>query len=89
MPFGALVETGMIAPGAMLTDAKRRWQARVLADASVELGGEQGSIHKIGADRAGRAVVQRLDLLAFRGERARCCRSMRCASVTWRPWPEE
>ena len=39
----------MIAPGAMLTDAKRRWQARVLADASVELGGQQGSIHKIGA----------------------------------------
>jgi modification methylase len=43
----------MIAPGAMLTDARRRWQARVLADASVELGGEQGSIHKIGANAQG------------------------------------
>ena len=30
VPFGALVESGMIAPGAMLTDAKRRWSARVL-----------------------------------------------------------
>jgi modification methylase len=49
VPFGALVESGMIAPGALLTDGKRRWSARVLADASVEHGGQQGSIHKIGA----------------------------------------
>jgi modification methylase len=33
----------------MLTDAKRRWTARVCADSSVEQGGQQGSIHKIGA----------------------------------------
>ena len=49
VPFGSLVETGMIAPGAVLTDAKRRWQASVLADASIEHGGTQGSIHRIGA----------------------------------------
>jgi len=49
VPFGALIETGMIAPGTVLTDSKRRWQATVLADASVAHGGEQGSIHKIGA----------------------------------------
>ena len=49
IPFGALVEARMIEPGATVTDSKRRWQARVLADASLELGGEQGSIHKIGA----------------------------------------
>jgi len=49
VPFGALVESGMIAPGTMLTDAKRRWSARVLADASIEHEGGQGSIHKIGA----------------------------------------
>jgi modification methylase len=53
VPFGALVETGMIEPGAMLTDAKRRWQARVGADASVELSGKQGSIHQIGAAAQG------------------------------------
>src|SRR5687767_3669296 len=44
VPFGALVETGMIVPGAMLTDSKRRWQASVLADASISTGGEPGSI---------------------------------------------
>jgi modification methylase len=49
LPFGTLVESGIIEPGAFLTDSKRRWSARVLADASVEHGGRQGSIHKIGA----------------------------------------
>src|SRR5688572_4477072 len=49
VPFGALVETGMIEPGAVLTDSKRRWKARVGADASVEMGGKLGSIHQIGA----------------------------------------
>jgi modification methylase len=49
VPFGSIVESGLIAPGALVTDSKRRWQARVLADASLDLGGEQGSIHRIGA----------------------------------------
>jgi modification methylase len=53
VPFGALVETGMIEPGAILTDSKRRWQARVGADASVEMAGKQGSIHQIGAAAQG------------------------------------
>jgi modification methylase len=53
VPFGALVETGMIEPGAILTDSKRRWQARVGADASVEMLGKQGSIHQIGAAAQG------------------------------------
>ena len=49
IPFGTLVEMGMIAPGAVLTDSKRRWEARVRADASVEMSGKQGSIHQMGA----------------------------------------
>jgi modification methylase len=49
VPFGALVEIGMIQPGTMLTDTKRRWQARVRADASIEMDGQAGSIHRIGA----------------------------------------
>ena len=49
VPFGALIETGLIQPGAVLTDAKRRWRATVLADASLACAGEQGSIHKVGA----------------------------------------
>ena len=53
VPFGALVETGMIDPGTMLTDAKRRWHARVGADASIEWDGRLGSIHQIGAAAQG------------------------------------
>ncbi|HEX8580494.1 MAG TPA: site-specific DNA-methyltransferase, partial [Allosphingosinicella sp.] len=53
VPFGSLVETGWIAPGTLLTDAKGRWQATVCADGSIEREGEQGSIHKIGASVQG------------------------------------
>jgi len=47
--FGTLVESGMISPGTMLTDAKRRWQAKVCADGSIAAGAHVGSIHKVGA----------------------------------------
>jgi modification methylase len=53
IPFGAIVETGMLAPGALLTDSKGRWQARVLADATLEWDGQQGSIHRMGAAAQG------------------------------------
>ncbi|HEY0115496.1 MAG TPA: site-specific DNA-methyltransferase [Allosphingosinicella sp.] len=49
VPFGALIESKLIAPGTTLTDAKRRWRATVLADASLSCGLEEGSIHKVGA----------------------------------------
>jgi len=49
VPFGALIETGLLAPGAVLTDAKRRWRAVVQADASLVAEGRQESIHKMGA----------------------------------------
>ena len=47
--FGLLVESGMIAPGSRLTDAKRRWSALVGADGSIACEGHSGSIHKVGA----------------------------------------
>jgi modification methylase len=47
--FGVLVETGMVKPGTMLTDVKRRWTATVRADASLDVAGATGSIHKLGA----------------------------------------
>ena len=53
--FVALLEAGLLKPGAVLTDTKRRWQATVQADGSLAHGGEQASIHRTGA------VVQGLD----------------------------
>jgi modification methylase len=47
--FGALVEQGLIAPGARLTDHKGNLEAVVRADGTIAAGNVVGSIHKIGA----------------------------------------
>jgi modification methylase len=47
--FGVLVEQGLIAPGARLTDHKGNLEAVVRADGTVAAGNVVGSIHKIGA----------------------------------------
>ena len=47
--FASVVEAGLIAPGAVLTDERRRHRATVRADGTVALGNIAGSIHKIGA----------------------------------------
>jgi len=47
--FGTLVESGLVPPGTILTDAKRRWTANVRADGSIACDGHVGSIHKVGA----------------------------------------
>ena len=47
--FGVLVESGLVPAGATLTDAKRRWTAKVCADGSLACDGHGGSIHKVGA----------------------------------------
>jgi modification methylase len=47
--FGLLVESGLVPAGSVLTDAKRRWSARVGADGSLSCDGQAGSIHKVGA----------------------------------------
>src|SRR4249920_325001 len=49
VPFSALIERGMILPGADLYDAKRRHKALVRADGAIALGDAVGSIHRIGA----------------------------------------
>ena len=49
IPFGALVELGLISPGTALYDPAARHEARVRADGSIACAGAQGSIHKIGA----------------------------------------
>jgi modification methylase len=49
VPFAALVERGLVSPGASLVDAKRRHRALVRADGALTLGAAVGSIHRIGA----------------------------------------
>lgn len=49
IPFGRVVESGMLKPGAMLYDASRRIAAKVAADGTLVVDGKRGSIHQVGA----------------------------------------
>ncbi len=49
VPFSALVERGLVAPGAKLVDCKRRHRALVRADGAVAFNGTVASIHRAGA----------------------------------------
>ncbi|MBN9054151.1 site-specific DNA-methyltransferase [Shinella sp. PSBB067] len=47
--FNTLIESGLIAPGTVLTDARRRHSAIVRADGTLASGSDAGSIHRVGA----------------------------------------
>jgi len=56
VPFGSLVEQGLIAPGAKLYDGQRRYTATVRADGSIVSDSHAGSIHRVGAQVQGAAA---------------------------------
>lgn len=53
VPFGTVIEQGLLQPGAVLFDHTRRYSARVRADGNLvarnHTGDHKGSIHKVGA----------------------------------------
>ena len=49
VPFGSLIEQGLIQPGTQVFDERRRYSAMVRADGSVSSGPFSGSIHRVGA----------------------------------------
>jgi modification methylase len=49
VPFGAIVELGMLVPGSALFDERKRVRAEVKADGTLAVPGSQGSIHRLGA----------------------------------------
>ncbi|BCH34119.1 methyltransferase [Mesorhizobium sp. L-8-10] len=53
--FVSLIDSGLMAPGTRLYDARKRWSATVRADGTLAAGDAVGSIHKVGA------AVQGLD----------------------------
>ncbi|VAW09995.1 Type II restriction adenine-specific methylase [hydrothermal vent metagenome] len=53
VPFGLVVERGLLEPGDMLYDARSRHTARVRADGTLTVDKTAGSIHKIGAQVQG------------------------------------
>ena len=49
IPFGSLVERGLLTPGDVLFDAQRRFQAKIRSDGHLAFMNQRGSIHQIGA----------------------------------------
>ena len=53
IPFGFLLEEGLINPGELLQDSQSRWTAKIRADGSLISKDKKGSIHSVGADLQG------------------------------------
>tara|TARA_B110000438_G_scaffold287538_1_gene319964 strand:+ start:256 stop:1326 length:1071 start_codon:yes stop_codon:yes gene_type:complete len=49
IPFGSLVELGIIKPGTTIFDQKKKINAKIMADGSIKYRDSEGSIHKIAA----------------------------------------
>ena len=49
VPFGTMIETGLLDVGDVLQDSKKRWKAKIRLDGSLEWNGETASIHRMGA----------------------------------------
>ncbi len=49
IPFGSLVELGIIKPGTNIFDNKKKIKARIMADGSIKHNQAEGSIHKVAA----------------------------------------
>ncbi len=49
IPFGSLVELGIIKPGTNIFDNKKKITARIMADGSIKNNQAEGSIHKVAA----------------------------------------
>ena len=56
VPFGMVLELGMLRPGEALFDAKARIRAQIMADGSLLWDGMRGSIYAIGAKAQGRGA---------------------------------
>jgi site-specific DNA-methyltransferase (adenine-specific)/modification methylase len=49
IPFGSLVELGIIKPGTIIFDNKKKINAKIMADGSIRHEKTEGSIHKVAA----------------------------------------
>ena len=49
VPFGSLVELGIVKPGMQIFDQKKKINAKIMADGSIKYQNSEGSIHKIAA----------------------------------------
>ena len=53
VPFGSLVELGILKPGSKLFDSKKKIEAKIMVDGSIKYKENEGSIHKVAAQIMG------------------------------------
>ena len=56
VPFGTIIELGILEAGITLTDERGDIRAEVRADGTLAIAGRQGSIHRLGAEIQGKAA---------------------------------
>jgi modification methylase len=68
IPFGTLVERGLLRPGDVLSDVTGRWTAKVRADGTLVSAEARGSIHQVGALVQGAPACNGWQFWCFRDE---------------------
>ncbi len=71
VPFGTIVEMGILEPGTRLVDERRRYRAEVRADGTLALRGPTtiyGSIHRLGAEVQGKSACNGWTFWHFEAE---------------------
>jgi modification methylase len=70
VPFGSLLDLGLLKPGDALFDAKASIKAQIMADGSLACGALRGSIHRVGAKAAGRMACNGWSFWHYEGDGA-------------------
>ena len=68
VPFGTIIELGILEPGSQLYDERRRIRAEVKADGTLASEGAQGSIHRLGAAVQGKSACNGWTFWHFEAE---------------------
>ena len=71
VPFGTILELGILEPGITLTDERGGVHAEVKADGTLSLAGRQGSIHRLGAEVQGKSACNGWTFWHFEAEGVR------------------
>jgi modification methylase len=71
VPFGTIIELGILEPGITLTDERGGVRAEVKADGTLSVAGQQGSIHRLGAQVQGKTACNGWTFWHFEAEGVR------------------
>ena len=79
VPFGAVIEHGMLSPGDVLSDASGKHFATIRADGSIKSKTAEGSIHQVGAAEQNAAACNGWEYWYFKdGKNLVCIDELRC-----------